>query len=369
MQVAVELECPVHDSFRVRQVAGMFDVPLEEKARRIVAVDVPEWLVGGSGGPDWRIGLIVGPSGSGKSTLAGQLFGDALWKSAEWPREQAVIDGFGDVPIQQATGWLTAVGFSSPPSWIKPFHVLSNGERFRCELARALTEAQRAAADAVDHAARPVVAFDEFTSVVDRQVAQFGSAAVAEALRRGRFRARFVAITCHYDVAEWLQPDWTIDLGAGVFHEVRLRRPPIRLEIVRCRQRLWRRFACHHYLSGSLSRGARCFAALWRGAAIGFCATVAQIGQRRARRVSRLVALPDYQGLGLGVALLEAVAERNRQEGYRVLLTAGHPAVVGHCRRASQWRALGVRGCGRRTPVGAYRGAAGRATASFEYCP
>ena len=31
-QLSVEVDCPVHDSFRVQQVAGMFDVPLDERA-------------------------------------------------------------------------------------------------------------------------------------------------------------------------------------------------------------------------------------------------------------------------------------------------------------------------------------------------
>ena len=59
-----------------------------------------------------------------------------------------MIDGFGHLPIKELTSLLTAVGFSSPPSWIKPYHVLSTGERFRCDLARALADAMAQQADA-----------------------------------------------------------------------------------------------------------------------------------------------------------------------------------------------------------------------------
>ena len=90
---------------------------------------------------DWRIGLIVGPSGSGKSTIARRLFGDRLYENAPWPEDRAVVDCLGDRPIKEIIGLLTAVGFSSPPNWVKPYRVLSNGERFRCDLARALLEA------------------------------------------------------------------------------------------------------------------------------------------------------------------------------------------------------------------------------------
>ena len=60
----VVVSCPVHDSFRVQQVAGMFDVPLAERATERFEVDVP------GNDEEWQIGLIVGPSGSGKSTIA-----------------------------------------------------------------------------------------------------------------------------------------------------------------------------------------------------------------------------------------------------------------------------------------------------------
>jgi hypothetical protein len=132
MKFEVLNECPLHDSFRVQQVAGMFDVPLREKIAERFTVELPEL------GDDWRIGLIVGPSGSGKTTLARRLFGANLIERTDWPADRAVVDCFGELPIREITSMLTAVGFSSPPSWVKPYAVLSGGERFRCDLARAL---------------------------------------------------------------------------------------------------------------------------------------------------------------------------------------------------------------------------------------
>ena len=79
--------------------------------------------------------------------------------------------------------------------------------------------------------------------------------------------------------------------------------------------------------------------------------------------------LPDYQGIGIGMAVAEAVAELHRREGHRVNLTASHPAVLAHCRRWPQWRAVKVHktGSGRAKAFRAYRGSAGRAVVSFEY--
>jgi GNAT superfamily N-acetyltransferase len=278
-----------------------------------------------------------------------------------------VVDCFGDRPIKEIVGVLTAVGFSSPPSWIKPYQVLSGGEQFRCDLARALLAASDAA---VCCPLTAVCCFDEFTSVVDRNVARIASAAIAKAIRGGTFGCRFVAVTCHYDVTEWLAPDWVIDMAARRFTRRCLRRPAIELEIFRCRRAAWRLFARHHYLSGRLANAARCFLALWNGVPVAFCATVTLIGQKNRWRVSRIVTLPDYQGVGMGTHVLETVADLHREEGHRINITASHPAVIAHCRRSPRWRAVGVRKTGSaRTEqfISNYHGSAGRAVVSFEY--
>jgi hypothetical protein len=132
LNVDVQLHCPIHDSFRVRQIAGMFDLSIEPDSREAFRAELPDLT------DPWQIGVIVGPSGSGKTSTARAAFGTALYNSPPWPAQKAVIDSLGNLPIKQITRTLTAVGFSSPRAWIKPHAVLSNGEKFRCELARAL---------------------------------------------------------------------------------------------------------------------------------------------------------------------------------------------------------------------------------------
>jgi energy-coupling factor transporter ATP-binding protein EcfA2 len=357
-QVEARVSCPVYDSFRVQQVAGLFDVPLAERATAGFSVEVP------AADEPWQIGLIVGPSGSGKSTIARAAFGDRLYAMPAWPEDRAVVDGFGELPMKTIVGLLTAVGFSSPPAWIKPYRVLSGGERFRCDLARAIASALDATGEP------PLVVFDEFTSVVDRQVAQVGSAAIAKAVRGGLARVRFVAVSCHHDVAEWLEPDWVVDMATRGLQRRRLRRPAIELEVYRCRRSLWKLFAAHHYLSGSLSFAARCYAATWRGRPVSFCATLPLIGQRGYWRISRMVTLPDYQGIGIGMRVAEAVAQLYRDEQLRIGITASHPAVIAHCRRSPAWRTSRVMKTGSRKTdrfIRGYRSSAGRAVVSFEY--
>jgi GNAT superfamily N-acetyltransferase len=220
-----------------------------------------------------------------------------------------------------------------------------------------------------DSKARPLVVFDEFTSVVDRNVARFGSAAVAKAIRSGRVACRFVAVTCHYDVEPWLEPDWTLDMATGKLTRRRLRRPEIKLEVRRCSLDTWRLFARHHYLNGRLSWGARCYAATWNDVPVAFCAVLPMFATRGRWRITRLVTLPDYQGLGIGTRLAEAVGDSYLRDGLRFGITAAHPALLAHCRRSPRWRLTRVVRCGSGThdrKISNYRGAAGRATASFE---
>jgi len=74
--------------------------------------------------------------------------------------------------VEDITSAFNSVGFSSPPSWLKPYSVLSNGQKMRVDLARAILEDNQ------------LFVFDEFTSVVDRNVAQIGSFAMQKAIRK-----------------------------------------------------------------------------------------------------------------------------------------------------------------------------------------
>jgi GNAT superfamily N-acetyltransferase len=72
---------------------------------------------------------------------------------------------------------------------------------------------------------------------------------------------------------------------------------------------VWQMFRHYHYLNGSLPPAARCYMAVYRGKPIAFVAVVHVHMRTRYYRVSRLVVLPDYQGIGVGKRLLNFVAE------------------------------------------------------------
>ena len=361
------VQCPIYDSFRVRQVSGMFDVPIQKKVTQTFQVDELPLE------QPWKIGLIVGPSGSGKSTIARHLFERELYTSGNWPTDRAVIDCFGEKSIRDITYLLTSVGFSSPPGWVKPYHVLSNGERFRCDLARALSESMddmnnqnENRSSSINH--EHLVVFDEFTSVVDRNVAKVGSAAIAKGIQSGRMRSRFVAVTCHYDVTEWLEPDWVLDMATGNVTRRSLRRPPIPLCIVRCKRDAWELFKKHHYLSADLPPGVRTYLALWENEPVVFCAMKPMFGRQNFWRVCRIVTLPDYQGIGIGSSVLRGMAEMYHEQHLRVAITTSHPAMIAHCKNSPHWRTSNIKQSGhKKDQQGPYQGALNRAVVSFEY--
>jgi ABC-type ATPase with predicted acetyltransferase domain len=329
----IELSCPIHSSFRVQQVAGMFDVPVSKKAEQTLEFEPPP-----IDESEWQIGCIVGPSGSGKSTIAKNLFVQNYYAWQKWAKDKAVIDCFGDIPVKAIVSMLTVVGFSSPPSWIKPYSVLSNGEQFRCDLARALLCGNPPHPSPLPKGDGTVVVFDEYTSVVDRNVAKIASAAIAKGIKSGKIPCRFVAVTCHYDILDWLEPDWVLDTATGQVARRCLRRPSIELEIYQCHPNDWRLFSKHHYLnSNKLSTGAQCYVALWNKIPVSFCAVMSSVGHRGIRRISRIVTLPDYQGVGIGKTLLNFVADRYKNQGYRMTIGTSHPAMIQSLLKAKQW--------------------------------
>lgn len=334
---------------RVKLVEGLFDVPPAERSERRWRVTLPIEE------REWHVGLIVGPSGCGKSTLARECF--CSQPAQDWPENRAIVDAFpASLGVKEIVALLSSVGFSSPPAWLRPHRALSTGEQFRVRIARALAEST------------DLTVIDEFTSVVDRTVARIGSAAIARTVRAaGR---KFVAVTCHYDVIDWLDPDWTYDPAADQFTWRSLRgRPRIEIEICRVHRSAWRLFHHHHYLSSDLNASAQCFAAFVEEQPAAFAAVISGPGPRGGHfREHRVVCLPDFQGVGIGNALSEFVASLYATRK-RYFSRTSHPGMIRHRLRSPNW--ICVARPGFAAPHShrgmARRGSAGRLAASFRY--
>lgn len=153
-----------------------------------------QWKLPESIPKKFKIGVIVGSSGSGKTNIL-KKFGQE--ESPIWTPNKSIISHFENP--DEGINKLSSVGFNSIPSWYKPYHVLSNGEKFRADLARKL---------------KTGAVIDEYTSVVDRTVAKAASMALSRYIKNNDVE-NIVLATCHQDIVDWLEPDWVINTDTG----------------------------------------------------------------------------------------------------------------------------------------------------------
>lgn len=88
--------------------------------------------------------------------------------------------------------------------------------------------------------------------------------------------------------------------------------------VKRCSIAEWGNFRRYHYLNGDISKGARCFGLYDQDKIIGFIGVIhfPHPKNKKIKRVTRLVILPDYQGIGLGTKFLNVVAHIYVNEGF-----------------------------------------------------
>jgi len=287
----------------------------------------------------YRIGLIVGASGTGKSSMLATIpeQSPTVWRSGE-----SIAAHFDSA--EDAMQRLLAVGLSSVPSWCRPFSALSAGEQFRANLARKLVDG---------------AIVDEFTSAVDRHVAEAAARGVRRYVDEHNIR-QIVFASCHRDIIPWLRPDWIIDTDAQAYAikpRECLQPEPVVVEVRRVHVAMWHLFAPHHYLTPNVSTAARCFCAFVDGQPAAFCAAITFPNGNFANawRSSRLVTLPDFQGLGVGTRLVDWVAEFHTRSGSRFYAKTTHPRLGGYRDASPDWTATSKNRIARRDSSGKSR--------------
>ena len=276
---------------------------------------------------DWNIGIIYGGSGTGKTTLLKE-FGELA--QAKFSETKPLISNFDWLDPKEATFLLSAMGLASVPTWLRPFGALSNGEQYRAELAYKVGKAKEG----------ETVLIDEYTSVVDRDVAKAMSNALQKYIRR--YNKKIVLASCHFDIMEWVLPDWTYSPLKGVVekHDYRRQsRPRIDLQIFRCRYETWDIFKPYHYLTEDLNKAASAYLTTWNGKPVAFNAVLPfpHGNIQNGYRMSRTVVLPDYQGLGFGSKITDYISSLYAAEGRTMYAKTSNPALWHHRDRSDNW--------------------------------
>lgn len=328
------LQSPVATSFRATKAANSLDIDQEKKSSHHFKVqadlDSP-----------YSIGLIVGASGSGKTTLARHIFGDKAFETL-LDDSKPVIDQFPEsMAYDECAGLLAGVGLTSVPCWIRPAYTLSNGQKARAECALQMAK----------HG-EEVTVIDEWTSVVDRTVAKVMSHCISKHARKTK--KRIVLLACHYDIIEWLNPDWIIDCNKQEYINRRLLCPTFKreeqlgFEIKQTDKRSWNYFSRYHYLSEKLAGGFNLFYGLYdQGKEIGFLAFSNYVPHRDKSKpmmlhFNRLVIHPDYCGFGIGVHFLNECSKIVKGNGYDVLGKFSSTPVYHSLIKNKQWKLIAV---------------------------
>lgn len=323
MKIEILNSCKDFNSYRASRVKSLFNAESGCEFKHTAELPIEE--------QDWSIGLIVGPSGSGKTSIGSAIFGGGRLHDlyAGWDSDKPIVDCIdpsGDFNV--VTGALAAVGLGDVPSWLRPFSVLSNGQKFRAGLARLICSNESD------------VVVDEFTSVVDRQIAKIGAQAFSKSWKRtGR---RVVLLSCHYDIVDWLEPDWVYDTRESRFSREYRSRPKFELDIWQVNSSYWPAFKPHYYLDLAMPPAAQFFIGTVDGELVCHVA-VAPMFTASAYRATRLVVMPEWQGAGVGTKFLEWVCEWHKDghgrcgRQYPTLFHTSHPQMIQYLMRSKRW--------------------------------
>lgn len=197
---SLTLKSPVSDAYRSQKAANSLDIDTKKKSVHNITVeadlDTP-----------YNIGVIVGASGSGKTTLAHEIFGEDCFDT-HLRNTEPVIEQFPEeYTYDECAKMLSGMGLTSVPCWIRPAYTLSNGQRARAEAALSMAKNDE------------LTVIDEWTSVVDRTVAKVMSHCVQKHARKQK--KTIVLCSCHYDILDWVNPDWIIDCNKQEYTDLR----------------------------------------------------------------------------------------------------------------------------------------------------
>jgi GNAT superfamily N-acetyltransferase len=158
-----------------------------------------------------------------------------------------------------------------------------------------------------------------------------------------------ILLSCHYDIVEWVEPDWVFDTATGQYSGRGLwRRPKFELEIYKTDGSYWPMFEQHHYLK--LPRMIACdyFVGAVEDKPVCHIAFSARL-DINAMRAARMVVMPEWQGAGIGLLFLNTLSQmhvdglgRYGDRVKHVYFNTSHPGLCESLRRSEKWLQVSI---------------------------
>ena len=358
------LQSDIFNSFRCQAAANSLDIDVNKKSihnLKINNINIPK---------EWNIGLIYGASGSGKTTLAKHLFGNNIF-DISLDKNLPIIEQLPkEYSYEDCANILNGIGLNSVPCWIRPIKTLSNGQKARAEAAYLMCK-------------NDFVCIDEWTSVVDRTVAKAMSVCLYKFAKK--HNKKIILLSCHYDILEWVNPDWLIDCNKQIFELPKSddfffnERENLEFTIKEVGRETWKYFSKYHYLSELLPGGKIYLYGIFHNEnQIGFQCFANYTPHKKGTKIiyhsNRTVIHPDYNGLGLGIKLINETSKLLSEKiSCRIMAKFSSVPVFKAMKKQKQWIFLGqtrlmgkMKTCGNMSRRGGFR-EAGVKTFNFEF--
>jgi GNAT superfamily N-acetyltransferase len=132
-----------------------------------------------------------------------------------------------------------------------------------------------------------------------------------------------------------------------IFNFKSIKKPKYKLVVKEAEKYLWPQFHEHHYMTAnksiidSLPRSSKFFTFYWvrnnEEILIGCLGVLNQVSKYPARRITRLVVLPEFQGLGFSKLMLNSISELYLKEKITMYITTFHPGLGNFFEKSNAW--------------------------------
>ncbi|MEN7436454.1 hypothetical protein AAGV27_15010 [Bacillus velezensis] len=181
-------------SKRVLEISDAFGVGINESHKHVIIENLTI--------PEFQIMYLTGMSGSGKTSMLNYFKEEYSFTEPdiEFDSEKPIIDTIGK-DTENALFLLNLVGLGEAFLYIKPYKVLSDGQKYRYKIAKIIESGQK------------VWCIDEFCSFLDRTTAKIVAFNTQKIARK--LGVKLIVATAHDDLKNYIQADYVFDFGMG----------------------------------------------------------------------------------------------------------------------------------------------------------